>query len=394
MCENCELRRTAMRRRLAGERVTDICRDLGKSRGWFYYWDNRYDPDDLTSLCDLPLGPREPAGKTSPDVEQAVINSRRAREKKETPDMQYALIGAEAIQLELTTLDMEGVPTPRTVHRILKRNDLIPSREAPSTPDKPKKPYPTPEANKVNAVHQFDWIGPRYLSGDSTKYYFPHLKDRRSRRFNLDCVTDRQSETLTHFLVASWQWMGIPDILQVDNAMEIIGTSRYPRSFTQAVRFCLDVGVEVLFNAPGEPWRNGFIETGNGLVQRLLFQQPFENYAALQAEVPNFVRYCNRHHRHSALEGQTADEYCADLELNLLPSDYEKYLKRLPLRRGRISFIRMVSKNGNIRTLRSDKFHVDPQLKWQYVKATVIVENQILEVYHEGELIKTFEYRL
>ena len=54
----------------------------------------------------------------------------------------------------------------------------------------------------------------------------------------------------------------------------------------------------------------------------------------------------------------------------------------------------MVSKNGNIRTLRSDKFHVDPDLKWQYVKATVIVEEQKFQVYHHGELIKTFEYIL
>lgn len=163
-------------------------------------------------------------------------------------------------------------------------------------------------------------------------------------------MTDRRSETLTNFLVASWEWMGIPEVLQVDNAMEIIGTSRYPRSFTKVVRFCLDVGVEVLFNSPGEPWRNGFIESGNGLVQRLLLQQRFENYAALKAEVPNFVRYCNTHHRHSALAGQTSDEYCADFKPNLLPPDYDGHLECLPLKRGRISFIRMVSKNGNIRT--------------------------------------------
>lgn len=394
MCKGCELRRTAMRRRLAGEQVKDICLGLGKSRGWFYYWANRYDPDDITSLCDLPLGPHQAAGKVSPELEQAIINSRRARMAKETPGMRYALNGADAIQLELMALEMEGVPTARTVHRILKRNDLVLPRQTQSAPDKPKKPYPAPEGNEINAVHQFDWFGPRYLSGDSTKYYFPHLKDRGSRCFNLDCVTDRQSETLTNFLVASWQWMGIPDILQVDNAMEIIGTSRYPRSFTQVVRFCLDVGVEVLFNAPTEPWRNGFIESGHGLVQRLLLQQRFENYASLRAEVPNFVRYCNSHHRHPALGGKTSDEYCADFEPNLLPPGYDKHLQRLSLKRGRISFIRMVSKNGNIRTLRSNKFHVDPDLKWHYVKATVIVEEQVLQVYHQGELIKTFEYKI
>jgi len=394
MCEECELRRTAIRRHLAGERVTDICRDLGQSRGWFYYWDSRYDPDDVTSLCDSSRRPHQPAGQTSPDVEQAIVNSRRAREAKETPDMQYALIGAEAIQMELAALGMEGVPTPRTVHRILKRNDLISPPETESRSDKPKKPYPAPKAEEVNAVHQFDWIGPRYLTGDSTKYYFPHVKDRRSRRFNLDCVTDRQSDTLTHFLVASWQWMGIPDVVQVDNAMEIIGTSRHPRSFTQVVRFCLDVGVEVLFNAPGEPWRNGFIEAANGLVQRLLFRQQFEDHAALKIETPNLVRYGNRHHRHSALGGQTAEEYCADLKLDLLPSDYDEHLERLPLEQGQISFIRMVSQNGNIRTLRSDKFHIDPSLKWQYVKATILVEEQELQIYHHGKLIKSFEYTL
>lgn len=119
MCEGCELRRTAMRRRLAGEKVKDICMDLGKSRGWFYYWASRYDPDDITSLCDLPRGPHQPAGKTPTEIEQAIVNSRRARVAKETPGMRYALIGAEAIQLELMALGVKGVPTARTVHRIL-----------------------------------------------------------------------------------------------------------------------------------------------------------------------------------------------------------------------------------------------------------------------------------
>lgn len=39
-------RKEAIRRYLAGESISSICRDLGRSRRWFYEWHKRYQTRD------------------------------------------------------------------------------------------------------------------------------------------------------------------------------------------------------------------------------------------------------------------------------------------------------------------------------------------------------------
>ena len=390
------LRKEAVRRLLAGESQASISRALGKSRHWVRYWATRYCPDDPeSSLQDRSSAPQQPHRRWSQTVIHQALASRRLRMAAEQPGYEYALISAEAIHYELRALGVTPVPPPRTIHYWLQQADLIPPQSTETAEARPAKPYPWPKRERLNALHQVDLKGPFYLTGSSEKYYLLALRDFCSKGVALQAVQNRQAQTVANFLVAAWQRRGLPQVLQMDNGLEFRGSNRYPRSFGQVVKLCLDLDVEPLFVPPREPWRNGFIENFNGQVERLLLQRErFADLAALQAGATRLEQAVNTTHRYPALDGQTPDEFSAGQELRCLAADYDGHRRNLQLVKGHISFIRLVRQSGRITLCASDKFEVDPHLQWQYVLAQVDVKAQKLHIYHLGELIKSCDYKM
>jgi putative transposase len=390
------LRKEAVRRYLSGESKVSIGRALSKGRDWVSYWVARYDPDDPEGgLQNRPSAPKHPHQEWPEAVVQQALNSRHLREAGEQPGYEHALVGAEAIHYELRELGVVPTPPVRTIHYWLKRAGLVQPAQAEAEADKKPTLYPTPKRDTVNALHQFDLKGPLYLAGSSQKHYLLALRDFHSKRVALDAARNKQAQTIAGFLVAAWQRRGLPSLLQLDNAMELRGSNRYPRAFGKVVRLCLDVGVEPLFGPPHEPWRNGFIENFNGLADRLLLKRDsFADFDQLRVGTRRLEDAINTTHRLAALDGKTPDEFVTGKSLRPLSSDYDGLQRDLKLLKGNISFIRLVRKSGRITLFAHDKFDIDPDLKWQYVLARVDVEAQELYVYHQGELIKTFDYAL
>jgi len=388
------LRQEAMRRLLSGESQASISRALSKSRRWVSYWAKRYRPDDPAgSLQNRSCAPQQPHRRWSQSLVEQVLKSRRLRMAAEEPGYEHALIGAEAIHYELRALGVEPVPSVRTIHYWLKQADLVPPPAEESTKERPVKPYPTPQREQVNDLHQVDLKGPFYLSGSAQKYYLLALRDFCSKGVALQAAQNRKAQTAVDFLVAAWQRRGLPKILQMDNGLEFRGSNRYPRAFGKLVKVCLDLEIEPLFVPPREPWRNGFIENFNGQAERLLLnREQFADFAQLQAGVARLEQAVNATHRYAPLDGQTPDEFVAGKELRRLSRDYDGHQRKLQLVKGKISFIRLVRKSGRITLCANDKFEVDPDLKWQYVLAQVDVQAQKLLIFHLGELIKTCDY--
>jgi len=369
----------------------DICRRLNCSRPWLGRWLDRYDPDDVeNSLSDRTTAPAQPSSPWSNAIRQQVLDMRRLRcDREQWP---YALIGAEAIRYELIALKSPEIPPVRTIHRWFVADGLVEKR-ASELAQRESKPIPLPPATAVNEVQQLDLKGPVYLRGSSQKYYLAVLRDRYSRRCAIAALDSREAQEIVGFLIASWQWLGLPRYLQMDNALELRGSNRYPRSFGRVVRVALDLDIEPVFNPPHEPWRNGGVEWYNGFLDERLLRIEFANMMAMQKEAQVCQNACNQSHRLTVLGGLTPDEVAAHATLRLLPAAYQKHLARsLPQDKGFVSFVRLVRKSGRVTLGAGDRFMIDPELAYSYVLARVDLAQKVVTIFQDGKVLKTYDY--
>jgi hypothetical protein len=215
----------------------------------------------------------------------------------------------------------------------------------------------------------------------------------------MDVLTSREAQGITNFLVSSWQWLGLPHYLQMDNALEFRGSNGYPRSFGRVVRVAVDLGLEPVFNPPGEPWRNGGVERHNGFLQDRLLTTESRDLAALRKQTHTCQTACNHTHRSIALNGLTPDEVAAKAEaeaeaiLRFPPTGYNRHqLRSLPQNKGFVSFVRLVRKSGRITLGAGDRFMVDPELAYTYVLARVDLAQKVVVISQDDILIKTYDY--
>jgi transposase len=369
----------------------EICRRQNCSRPWLNRWLQRYNPDNIdTSLNDQKRGSKQTNQTWSNEVKQQVLEMRCLRSQRAL--WPYALIGAEAIHYELKALGNSEVPPARTIHRWLVKAGLVEQKPA-SLEKHESKPIPIPTADAVNDVQQLDLKGPVYLRGDSHKYYIVVLRDRYSHRCAMDALPSREAQGIANFLVVSWQWLGLPHYLQLDNALEFRGSNRYPRSFGRVVRVAVDLGLEPVFNPPREPWRNGGVERHNGFLQDRLFTIECAHLAALRQQAQACQTACNHTHRSVALDGLTPDEVAAKAILRFPPTGYNGHqVRSLPQNNGFISFVRLVRKSGRITLGAGDRFMVDPELAYTYVLARVDLAQKTVVISQDDTLIKTYDY--
>src|SRR4030042_1489446 len=250
-----EDRKIAIKRYLEGEHPSHIYTSLGYSQTWFFKWKLRYELYGLDWLHDVSSAPHHQANQTKEAIETAIVNIRKYREKRERDDTKYALIGAVAIQKELQELGYEP-PSVKTVHNILARHDLIgPAPQDSSVREVIDRHYPAFHITQPGQLQQLDLVGPRYLKGSSQKYYFYHLRDVCSRRVGLEVGKDHTASTVVNAVIRVWQHMGVPMLLQHDNALEFRGSHQHPHSAGLLTKFCLAQQVESVFIPVRQPWR-------------------------------------------------------------------------------------------------------------------------------------------
>lgn len=372
----------AIRRYLQGEKISNICRDLGRSRRWFYHWLTRYDSGDPDWFRNRSRAPRQVPTKTPKEVERLVCEVRQR-----LVATQYAQRGAFAIQWQLQQLGIRPLPHIWTINRILKRQGLVVKTAYVSR----GKPYPSMPFQQPHDLHQLDLVGPRHLQGGQ-RFYGVHIMDAFSNAVALEAVLSKRTVDIVEALVVAWQRLGIPRVLQVDNELAFRGSNRYPRSFGLLIRLCLYLGVEPIFIPEAEPWRNGVIERFNDVYDKLFFRsQHFSDLAHLQGELPAFETFHNTTHRYAKLAQRTPWEVHSSVPRQLLPQRFRLHREGLPWREGRVSFVRLTDKQGFVRFF-SERFQLNPSLAHEYVTGTIFTKPGILTFSHQGHIVKAFGY--
>jgi transposase InsO family protein len=245
-------------------------------------------------------------------------------------------------------------------------------------------------SREPNVVHQMDLVGPRYLKSKE-RFYGVHVIDAFSNAVALAAALSKRDTDIVEALVAGWQRLGIPDLLQVDNELSFRGSNRYPRSFGLLIRLCLYLGVEIVFIPPGQPWRNGIVEKFNDVYDKLFFRrQQFKNLARLQSELRQFESFHNRSHRYSKLRQRTPWHVHTTKSRRLLPKSFVLH-KRIPWRDGKISFVRLTDQTGAVQFF-TEQFTVAPGLVHEYVKGTILTKPGLLKFYHQGRVVRIYRY--
>ena len=359
-----------------------IYRALGRSKPWLYKWLKRYRAGQPTWAHEQSRAPHRIAKRSSVELERMVCAIRQR-----LITTQYAQKGALAIQWQLQQLGVQLLPPLWRINRILKRHGLVvkPTYQPRGTP------YPALEPQRPHEVQQLDLVGPRYLKG-GTRFYGVHLIDPYSNAVVLEAVASKHALVLVEAVVAGWQRVGLPRILQLDNELSFRGSNRYPRSFGLLIRLCLSLGVEVRFIPEGEPWRNGVIERFNDVYDKLFFRpQRFRDLEPLRTELPVFERFHNTQHRYAKLGQRTPWDVHTAAGRRHLPHRFAQHRQALPWREGRVSFIRLTDDQGTVRFF-SERFVVDPTLVHEYVTGTIETRAGLLTFTHQGRLVKRCKY--
>jgi IS30 family transposase len=386
-----ELRQQAIVLYLQGRNKSQIARKLQRSRVWVNRWISRYRPEEpVLSLQDYLRTPKQMSWAYPERIKNMVLQIRKARACGKRAKYQYALVSAQAIYYELKDLHISPVPSSRTIHRWLKRAGQVPVRKS----QKPPNPtYPVLRCKAVNDVQELDFKGPFYLKDHSHKYYLVALRDKMSKETALRALSKKSMDTIVDFLVDSWQEMGRPKRLKMDNCLDFRGSNMYPRALSKLIRVCLDLGVQPVFIPIREPWRNGVVENLNGLLARFLLRlQSFETEKQLHKAVQRLETTINTTHRLPALQGKTPQEFAAHARVHYPPPHYDWRKRNLQLVKGKVTFIRFVRKSGRITVTANDKFPIGEKYKWQYVMAVADVAKKRLNILWQGKHIKSFDY--
>jgi transposase InsO family protein len=382
-------RQQAIKLRLAGKAVVEICCILGRSPDWFHAWWRRYRALGPNGLFDLTRANAQPR-RIPPEVERSILNIRRRLTSQVHPGTRYSLIGAGSILAELQVLHIRPVPSLRTIERVLERNGIT-APKVRLAPYLSRATYPKPQANASNQLHEVDGVGPIYLKGNRQRYYIFVCKDVYDGSVCLRIYRSRKMEVILDFLGECWKSLGLPAQVQFDNAREVVGWGPAARYLSRVLRLCLRFGVEPLLIPPGRPQRNGSVENFNGWFQPRLFQRHYSQLGALKRELQRLEQTVNTQHVQPRLNGLTPVQYRRRTKLRKLPLNYLIPHEPLSIAAGRITFFRQVTKHGHVHLL-SQTFFVGKRLKGEYVRVVLDTQRAHLTVYRQGRIVKRFPY--
>jgi putative transposase len=379
-------RRRAVERSLAGESPSAIAASMGYSRPWFYKWLSRFKSGDPDWFQDRSRRPHQSPSCSSEEVEQVVV---AVRPNLEDQDLFH---GAQAIRWELEDMEIEPLPSIRTIGRILARHGLTRRRQGRYEPK--GKACPRPIATRPGTVHQSDFVGPRYLTGP-IRFYSLNSVDVATGRCAVQPLLQRGGQHTIDAIWQTWLRLGMPRHHQVDNDMVFYGSPAHPRGMGSLIRLCLHHAIEVWFIPPGEPWRNGVVEKFNDHWEtKFLRRIAMTSAEALLRESLRFEARHNSRYRYSKLGGKTPQAALEASEATLrFPPTPEAPRYPLPKPdRGRYHLVRFIRSDGLL-DIFGERFRAPPETVYEYVRVTVDVERQRLLVFLDGTLVDDHEYR-
>ena len=100
---------------LQGLKVSDICRAVGRSRGWFYQTLRRFQQGSRAELNSKSRALKVVHNRTKKDVGATIVRIRQTITNGQDPELHYANIGADSITAELKRLKLKPLIGPPSI---------------------------------------------------------------------------------------------------------------------------------------------------------------------------------------------------------------------------------------------------------------------------------------
>lgn len=271
-----------------GERMTDLCREFGISRKTGYKFLERFRQLSVVGLVDQSRAPEKSPNRTKPDVEQLVVELRRAHPTW-GPRKLVSVLAEKHPGVQL--------PTHATVSRILSRHDLVtrgPRRQ------RPQIAYsPLAHALEPNDVWCIDYKG-QFRLGDGSLCYPLTLTDACSR-YILACEAFSRidGDDVKRVLELVFREHGLPRAMRFDGGAPFATKALW--GWSRVSVWLLKLGIRLEQIEPASPQQNGRHERMHRTLKAETTRPAAANQLQQQERFDLFRHTFNHERPHEAL---------------------------------------------------------------------------------------------
>lgn len=342
-----EERQIAIHLLRAGHSVAEVAQQLGRSRRWVRKWRTRYETESWSGLTERSRAPKKHGRRISDKVRRAIIQARSELEAEAATGAELKYIGAPAVRTKLKTKKVKPLPSIATIERVLRKGGM--TRRRPSQ-SKGTISYPHLKPTQAHQLCQVD-IVPHYLSGGERVACFNAI-DVVSRYPTGQAYPQRRSQDAAEFLIHVWQTIGLSRYTQVDNESCFSGGFTHPQVLGKVVRLALMLGTELIFSPIQHPQSNGYVERFHQDYNRHVWDDTYlDDRQAVQHQADHFFSLYRHSPHHSALNDKTPYQLHFQTPPSRLETSFSLSDQKLPLKEGRIHFIRRVQQDETISLL-------------------------------------------
>lgn len=395
--DGVELRRRAVELAGRGWKPSAIGRELGCSRQWVHKWLRRFAAEGEAGLLNRSRRPHVIGNRLDDSAVAEVLAVRDLLEAD-----RFASVGPEAIAAEIERRGIVGRdPSLSSIKRILTSSGR--SRPYRRRRRSSRSLLGLPEVTTPGVWQQADWVQDRMLSG-GIRFSSLQISDVGSHMISSAQHPARTLMVAVRQLTEqAWPAMSIPLALSTDNAFS--KTTHRDNPWTMWIRVLLMFGVEAIVSPPNSLGFTNHAEAVNWLWQdRTINRHRYGDLDDLAADTPGFEHWAN--HRRPILDPQICGtrypaEYVDRLAATLrwVPPGFDigDYLDntgtlRIPLTRGRVTFLRHVSRDHTINIAHTNWPVPNSLTIGVLVVAAINTATGHLEIRHHGELVHRSDY--
>jgi hypothetical protein len=309
-----------------GQSLRAVARAFAVGLSTVAYWVERAKGQrlDRVDWSDQSRAPHK-TRRTATALEDLVVQTRG-----ELAQSDLGAVGADAVRQALLGQGVAGVPSARTINRILGRRGALDGKKRTRRPPPPTGWY-LPEVAAAKAeLDSIDIVEGLVIKDGPQVEVLNGVSLHGGLVVSWPVACPVTAEMTVRSLVGHWGEVGLPGYAQFDNDMIFHGTHRYPDALGRVLRLCLSLAVVPVLVPPRETGFQAMIEGYNGWWQAKVWSRfQHQDLPDLQGHSQRYV---------AALRKQRAARVEAAPERRPFPGDWRLNLKKRPT--GRLVYLR------------------------------------------------------